>query len=291
MLIFDMELKSFMEEKKIILDDYLKKELPTDNQDPSIIHKSIRYSVLNGGKRVRPILTMMVAELLNGDYKKVLPAAAGIELIHTFSLVHDDLPCMDNDDYRRGKLTNHKVFGEAMAVLTGDALLVMGMDFICRNAQVEGIRKDSVLTVINNICELLGTQKMLGGQVDDISWANNKGDGSFVESIYLRKTSALICAALKTGAFLFEATDEQIEALNKYGENIGLAFQITDDLLDLQEDNKIESKPTYPGIYGVQKSKIAAQKYCNEAKKSLSIFGEKANLFYEFADSIVYRKK
>lgn len=129
----------------------MKKELPTDNQDPSIIHKSIRYSVLNGGKRVRPILTMMVAELLNGDYKKVLPAAAGIELIHTFSLVHDDLPCMDNDDYRRGKLTNHKVFGEAMAVLTGDALLVMGMDFICRNAQVEGIRKDSVLTVINNM--------------------------------------------------------------------------------------------------------------------------------------------
>jgi geranylgeranyl diphosphate synthase type II len=287
----DMELTSYLKEKKKIIDNYLEDELPPENKEPSTIHQSIRYTVLNGGKRIRPILTIMVAELLGEDYKKILPAAAGIEIIHNFSLVHDDLPCMDNDDFRRGKLTSHKVFGEAMAVLTGDALLVLGMDFICRNAQIDGITDNSVVSAIKNILQMLGTQKMLGGQVDDISWNNEKGNDSFIESIYSRKTSALICAALKTGALLLDASQEQIIALEKYGEKIGLAFQITDDLLDLQEDNKIDDKPTYPEIFGIEKSKKAAQQYCNEAKDSLSIFGKKANLFYELADFILDRKK
>lgn len=291
MIVFNMDLKSYMKDKRKIIDNYLENELPSENQCPTVIHRSIRYSVLNGGKRVRPILTLMVAELLDKDFKKVLPASAGIELIHTFSLVHDDLPCMDNDDYRRGKPTSHKVFGDAIAVLTGDALLVMGIDFICRNSQIEEIGNDSVIAALKYVLEMLGTQNMLGGQIDDINWQNEKGNGSFVEDIYLRKTSALLCAALKTGALLFEAKKEQIEALEKYGKNIGLAFQITDDLLDLQQDNKIDDKPTYPEIFGINKAKKAAQQYCNEAKKSLFIFGEKANLFYELADFVLNRKK
>jgi geranylgeranyl diphosphate synthase type II len=286
-----MELNSYMKEKKNIIDNYLENELPLEKQEPSIIHRSIRYSVLNGGKRLRPILTMMVAELLEEDYKKVLPAAAGIELIHTFSLVHDDLPCMDNDDYRRGQLTNHKVFGEAMAVLTGDALLVMGLDFVCRNAKVEEIKMDSVVAVLQNILQMLGTQKMLGGQVDDISWHNKEGNGSFIESIYIRKTSALLCAAIKTGALLLDASPEQVVALEKYGEKIGLAFQITDDLLDLQEDNKIDDKPTYPEIFGIKEAEKAAFKYCTEAKETISLFGEKASIFNELADFVIKRKK
>ncbi len=286
-----MELSSYMKEKKRIIDRYLEEELPLENQNPSIVHRSIRYSVLNGGKRIRPILTMMVAELLGQDYKKVLPAAAGIELIHTFSLVHDDLPCMDDDDYRRGKLTNHKVFGEAMAILTGDALLVMGLDFICRNAQIEGVKKDSVVEVVQNILEMLGTQKMLGGQVDDISWHNQKNNADFIEDIYSRKTSALICASLKTGALLLKASKKQIEALETYGEKIGLAFQIIDDIIDLQEDKKIDDKPTYPVIFGVKKSEEVAHQYCNQAKESISLFGGKAQLFYELADFVVSRKK
>jgi geranylgeranyl diphosphate synthase, type II len=286
-----MELNSYMKEKKIIIDKYLEDELPLEKQEPSVMHRSIRYSVLSGGKRIRPILTMMVADLLGEDYKKVLPAAAGIELIHTFSLVHDDLPCMDNDDYRRGQFTNHKVFGEAMAILTGDALLVMGLDFVCRNAQVEGVSRDSVIAALQNILEMLGTQKMLGGQVDDISWQNEEGNGIFIESIYIRKTSALLCAALKTGALLLGANQEQIKALEKYGEKIGLAFQITDDLLDLQEDIKIDNKPTYPEIFGIKKSEKTAFKYCNEAKESLSLFGEKASLLYKLADFVIKRKK
>jgi geranylgeranyl diphosphate synthase, type II len=280
-----------MREKKRIIDRYLEEELPLENQNPSIVHRSIRYSVLNGGKRIRPMLTMMVAELLDQDYKKVLPAAAGIELIHTFSLVHDDLPSMDDDDYRRGKLTNHKVFGEAMAILTGDALLVMGLDFICRNAQIEGVEKDSVVEVVQNILKMLGTQKMLGGQVDDINWHNQKNNAEFIEDIYSRKTSALICASLKTGALLLKASKKQIAALETYGEKIGLAFQIIDDIIDLQEDKKIDDKPTYPVIFGVNKSEEVAHQYCNQAKESISLFGGKAYLFYELADFVVNRKK
>jgi geranylgeranyl diphosphate synthase, type II len=286
-----MELSSYMREKKRIIDRYLEEELPLENQNPSIVHRSIRYSVLNGGKRIRPMLTMMVAELLDQDYKKVLPAAAGIELIHTFSLVHDDLPSMDDDDYRRGKLTNHKVFGEAMAILTGDALLVMGLDFICRNAQIEGVEKDSVVEVVQNILKMLGTQKMLGGQVDDINWHNQKNNAEFIEDIYSRKTSALICASLKTGALLLKASKKQIAALETYGEKIGLAFQIIDDIIDLQEDKKIDDKPTYPVIFGVNKSEEVAHQYCNQAKESISLFGGKAYLFYELADFVVNRKK
>lgn len=280
-----------MKEKKRIIDRYLEEELPLENQNPSIVHRSIRYSVLNGGKRIRPMLTMMVAELLDQDYKKVLPAAAGIELIHTFSLVHDDLPSMDDDDYRRGKLTNHKVFGEAMAILTGDALLVMGLDFICRNAQIEGVKKDSVVEAVQNILKMLGTQKMLGGQVDDINWHNQKNSADFIEDIYSRKTSALICASLKTGALLLKASKKQIAALETYGEKIGLAFQIIDDIIDLQEDKKIDDKPTYPVIFGLNKSEEVAHQYCNQAKESISLFGEKAYLFSELADFVVNRKK
>jgi geranylgeranyl diphosphate synthase type II len=150
---------------------------------------------------------------------------------------------------------------------------------------------DSVVAVLQNILQMLGTQKMLGGQVDDISWNNKIGNDNFITSIYSRKTSALICAALKTGALLFDASPEQIAALERYGEKIGLAFQITDDLLDLQEDNKIDDKPTYPEIFGIKKSEKAALKYCNEAKESISLFGEKANIFNELADFVIKRKK
>jgi len=286
-----MELSSYLQEKKIIIDKYLEENLPLENQSPSIIHRSIRYSVLNGGKRIRPILTLMTAELLGENYTMVLPAAAGIELIHTFSLIHDDLPSMDNDDYRRGKLTNHKVFGEAIAILTGDALLVMGLEFICKNAEIKGIKNNSIISAINYLLEMLGTKKMLGGQVEDISWNNQEDDDNFIENIYSKKTSALICASLKTGAILSNATKEQIDALQVYAEKLGLAFQITDDLLDLKEDKENNSKPTYPEIYGLEKAKKMVLLYSNQAKESISIFGEKARLFHDLADFIVNRKK
>lgn len=286
-----MELSSYLHKKKTIIDKYLEENLPLENQSPSIIHKSIRYSVLNGGKRIRPILTLMTAELLGENYTLVLPAAAGIELIHTFSLIHDDLPSMDNDDYRRGKLSNHKVFGEAIAILTGDALLVMGLEFICKNAEIKGIKNDSIIMVLNYLLKMLGTKKMLGGQVEDISWNDKEETDNHIENTYLKKTSALICASLKTGALLSNATKKQIDALEVYGKKLGLAFQITDDLLDLKEDKESNNKPTYPEIYGLEKAKKMIFLYSNQAKESISIFGEKAQLFYDLADFIVNRKK
>lgn len=286
-----MRLLSYMQEKKKIIDEYLDQELPPESQKPDMIHRSIRYSVLNGGKRIRPILTIMTAELLGQSYERVLPTAAGIELIHTFSLVHDDLPCMDNDDYRRGKPTNHKVFGEAMAVLTGDALLVMGLDFICRNREMIGVTQESVNEVLQFILKMLGTTKMLGGQVDDISWHKKNGQPDYIKDIYSKKTSALICASLKSGAILSQANKKEIDALESYGENIGLAFQITDDLLDLTQDKKADNQPTYPDIFGIEKSREAALQYGQQAKECISFFGDQAYLFAELADLIVKREK
>lgn len=286
-----MELNTYFKHKKIIVDKYLTENLPSENEKPELIHRSIRYSVFNGGKRIRPILTLMTAELLGKPVESVLPAACGIELIHCFSLVHDDLPCMDNDDYRRGKLTNHKVFGEGMAVLTGDALLVIGLDFICHNAEIEGIGKESVFQTIEIVLNMLGTKKMLGGQVEDINWHFGKEGQSSIEEVYLKKTSALIGASLLTGAILSGADKEQIAALKKFADYIGLAFQITDDLLDLNQDKKNDDKPVYPSIYGIEKSLQAVERYCDLAKESLIIFKSKADLFYKLIDYVRKRNE
>ncbi len=286
-----MELCDYLKDKKQIIDKYLAAQLPPEHENPSLIHRSIRYSVLNGGKRLRPILTLMAAELLEKPFQLVLPTAAGIELIHCFSLVHDDLPCMDDDDYRRGKLTSHKVFGEGIAVLTGDALLVMGLDFICQNSEVKGVDKNSVLQVVQKVLNMLGTNKMLGGQVEDINWQFQKQNSNSIIDIYLKKTSALICASLEAGAILAQADEEQISALYDFGENIGLAFQITDDLLDLKQDKKDDKKPSYPAIFGIEKSKEEIEQYCNKAKESLKIFENKANLFYKLVDYVRCRKE
>ena len=286
-----MRLIPYMQEKKKVIDQYLEEKLPPESQNPFMLHRSIRYSVLNGGKRIRPILTFMTAELLEQSYEKVMPAAAGIELIHTFSLIHDDLPCMDNDDYRRGKLTNHKVFGEAMATLSGDALLVLGIEFICRNSEVEEIEKESVMAVLRYILEMIGTQNMLGVQVDDISWHLQKENPEYIRDIYRKKTSALLCASLKTGALLCQASQEQIKALENYGEKLGLAYQIADDLLDLGQDKKDDHKPTYPQIFGIEKSRKVAHEFCHQAKEGMGQFGNKAQLFYELADFVINREQ
>lgn len=286
-----MELSAYIQEKRIIIDRYLSEKLPSEKEAPNLMHRSMRYSVLNGGKRLRPILTLMTAELLGKPYELVLPAAAGIELIHCFSLVHDDLPCMDNDDYRRGKLTNHKVFGEAVAVLTGDALLVLGLEYIRQNAEVKGVSKESVIKALQKMLEMLGTQKMLGGQVDDINWQiQEKNEGKIID-IYFKKTSALICAAVEIGGLLAEANTEQLNALHNYGEKIGLVFQITDDLLDFEQDKEDFDKPSYPAVFGIKKSQNEIERYNKEAKKSLSIFGSDAKLFLALVDYIQHRKE
>lgn len=287
-----MNFKNYLEDKKNIIDKALDEFLPPENKSPSIIHQAMRYSVFSGGKRIRPILTLITAELLDQEIEKVISAACGIELIHTFSLIHDDLPCIDNDDFRRGKPSNHKVFGEAIALLAGDALLVSGFELIAKNSGVKGIKKQSIINLIKEISFYIGTANMLGGQVEDINPGNKNIKKEDLYNLYMKKTAALICVSIRAGAILSNANQRQLKALTRYGENIGLAFQIVDDMLDIMQDQRVmKKKPTYPNQYGIKESKNEADRLIKEAKDSLKIFNNKAETLKNLADYIISREK
>lgn len=286
-----MNFKNYLEDKKNIIDKALDEFLPPENKSPFIIHQAMRYSVFSGGKRVRPILTLITAELLDQEIEKVISAACGIELIHTFSLIHDDLPCIDNDDFRRGKPSNHKVFGEAIALLAGDALLVSGFELIAKNSEVKGIKKQSIINLIKEISFYIGTANMLGGQVEDINPGNKNIKKEDLYNLYMKKTAALICVSIRAGAILSNANQRQLKALTKYGENIGLAFQIVDDMLDIMQDERVMKKPTFPNQYGIKESKNEADRLIKEAKDSLKIFNNKAETLKNLADYILLRER
>lgn len=286
-----MEFKNYLEDKKNIIDKALDEFLPPENKSPFIIHQAMRYSVFSGGKRIRPILTLITAELLDQEIEKVISAACGIELIHTFSLIHDDLPCIDNDDFRRGKPSNHKVFGEAIALLAGDALLVSGFELIVKNSGVKGIKKQSIINLIKEISFYIGTDNMLGGQVEDINPGNKNINKEDLYNLYMKKTAALICVSIRAGAILSNANQRQLKALTRYGENIGLAFQIVDDMLDIMQDQRDMKKPTYPNQYGIKESQNEADRLIKEAKDSLKIFNNKAETLKNLADYIISRER
>jgi geranylgeranyl diphosphate synthase type II len=286
-----MNFKIFLENKKNIIDKALDEYLPSEEKSPSIIHKAMRYSVFGGGKRIRPILTLATAELFGKDTESVIKTACGIELIHTFSLIHDDLPCIDNDDFRRGKPSNHKVFGEAIALLAGDALLVSGFDLIIKNSEVKEIKKQSILKLIKEISLYIGTENMLGGQVEDITLKNEDISKEDLVGLYMKKTAALICLSIRAGAILSDAKKRQLKALTKYGENIGLAFQIIDDMLDIMQDQRDAGRPTYANKYGIKESKSECERLIKEAKDSLKIFDQKAETLRNIADYLLTRKR
>ena len=286
-----MNIKKYLENKKNIIDKALDEYLPPEEKSPSIIHKAMRYSVFSGGKRIRPILTLATAELFEKATENVIKAACGIELIHTFSLIHDDLPCIDNDDFRRGKPSNHKVFGEAIALLAGDALLVSGFDLIIKNSEVKGIKKQSILKMMKETSFYIGTENMLGGQVEDISLKNEDITKADLINLYMKKTAALICLSIRAGAILSGANQRQLKALTKYGENIGLAFQIVDDMLDIMQDQRDMGKPNYANKFGMKESKSESERLVNEAKDSLKIFNHKAETLRNIADYLLTRKK
>ncbi len=286
-----MDFEKYLSDKKSIIDKALDRFLPTEESPPVILHKAIRYSTFSGGKRLRPILTLATAELLGKEIEIVLNFACGIELIHTFSLIHDDLPCIDNDDFRRGKPTSHKVFGEAIALLAGDALMVLGFESILKSTENRMVKKQAILKALKEVAYYIGTENMLGGQVEDITIEDERIDGEDLRRIYRKKTAALICVALRGGAILSGADQKQLKALTSYGENIGLAFQITDDIIDILRDQREMKKPTYPYKYGIKESKIEVEKLIKEAKVSLEIFGKKAEFLSNFADYIVSREK
>ena len=287
-----MNFENYIKEKKNLIEKTMDAILPAEDADPPIIHKAMRYSVFSGGKRLRPILMLATAEIFGMDHKNVLYTACSIELIHTFSLIHDDLPCIDNDDFRRGKPTCHKVYGEDIALLAGDALLVHAYKMILKNIEIKEIKKNTILLLFEEMTKCVDTENMLGGQIKDV--IHEKPDDNvvaFLCSLYKQKTAALICAAIRAGAILAGAKKREIKALTKYGECIGLAFQITDDILDIMQDQRNEDRITYPGVVGLKKAKIDSEKLIKKAKKALNIFDNRAEFLIAMADFILSRQK
>lgn len=273
-----MELQSYLSERAKIVEETLQALLPLETEYPNIVHEAMRYSLFAGGKRLRPILCLAGAEAVGAESKKLLPVACALEMIHTYSLIHDDLPAMDNDDYRRGKLTNHKVYGEGIAILAGDALLTLAFEVIARYGY-GNFNAQSVLQVISEIARASGTLGMIGGQVVDLLSEGKNIDEKTLVYIHSHKTGALFRACLRAGAVLSEAEPLYLEALTNYAENFGLAFQITDDILDVVgEESKLgkpvgsdsrNKKATYPVLYGLEKSRKLAQEAVEKAITSL----------------------
>ncbi len=301
-------LKKYFDRHGVTVNRALLAFLPKAAEKPRVIHESMRYSVSAGGKRLRPVLVIAAAEICGGTAQQVMPTACAMEYIHTYSLVHDDLPAMDDDDLRRGKPTNHKVYGEDIAILCGDALLTRAFELIAQNAHVKGVRAPAVVEVIARIAREAGTFGMVGGQVADIKadrgrWKKLKGTeyrsaNALLEFIHLKKTAALIRASLTAGACLVGASDRQIRALDTYGKHLGLAFQVTDDILDRIGDKKklgkrgsdvANEKLTFPAVFGLPKSQQKAKSITKNAHNALKIFSKKAEILHELADFVLTR--
>jgi len=296
-----MDLKKYLTDMGQLIDDHLGRYLPPEDELPSSIHSSMRYSVFAGGKRVRPILMLAACEAVGGDRRMAMPAACAMEMIHTYSLIHDDLPAMDNDDFRRGNPTNHKVFGEATAILAGDALLTEAFILLSRPENAETSGPGVLAKVIHEIALCSGSRGMIGGQVVDMESEGRKEiDLATVQYIHTHKTGALIRASVKTGALLGGAGDEDLAAMVRYGESIGLAFQIADDILDIEGtteqigkdagSDQARGKATYPAVMGLAESKRRAAELVATALDALSSFDEKAEPLRAIASYIVQRK-
>jgi len=292
-------LKAYLQDRQKIVEEALQHYLPGEDNVPSDIYKAVRYSVFNGGKRIRPILCLAAAEAVGGDLGPAIPVACALELIHSYSLIHDDLPAMDNDDFRRGKPTCHKVFGENIAILAGDALLAEAFVLL---SQVEKVRLSAErrLAVIHEIAQAAGINGMVGGQALDVLSVESVSDENTLYEIHRRKTGALIVAAVKTGAIIFNARKDKIRALAQYGINLGLAFQIADDILNVEGDRELmgketgsdaaHNKLTYPSLLGLDVAKEKLAKYIDSAVASLSGFDERARPLLVIARYIMERK-
>jgi len=259
-----MDIERYISDKKKIIDKALDRYLPKSSLKPGIIHKAMRYSVFPGGKRIRPVFTIAGFEACGGDDDSALPVACGIELIHSYTLVHDDMPCMDNDDFRRGKETCHKKFGEDMALLAGDGLLTLAFQVIADSGNIE---------VIKEISRAVGTRGTIGGQVADIS-----GKSSDIDYINLKKTAVLFEIAVKSGGIIKGADERKIKALGDFGRDIGIAFQLLDDLKD---------KEGYAKFYGSVCAKEKAGVAVKKAKSHLKIFGNKAENLLNLAGTMM----
>jgi len=291
------DLASYLQDKKELVEIALDGSLPIVR--PEKIYEAMRYSLLAGGKRLRPILCLAACELLGGTVGMSMPTACALEMIHTMSLIHDDLPAMDNDDYRRGKLTNHKVFGEDIAILAGDGLLAYAFEFVA--TQTQNVAPKNIIEVIARLGRTVGAAGLVGGQVLDLE-SEGKTDitAETLTFIHTHKTGALLETSVVSGAILAGAGPEEVQKLSQYAQNIGLAFQIIDDILDItatQEElgktagkDLVAQKATYPSLWGIEESRNQAQQLIDSAIDKLADYGEKSAPLRAIAQYIVNRK-
>jgi geranylgeranyl diphosphate synthase, type II len=292
-----MNLREYLAQQQRLVDAELGRLVPPESTPPETIHRAMRYSLFAGGKRIRPILCIEAANAAGGDTDGVAACACSLELIHTYSLIHDDLPALDNDDYRRGKLTNHKVFGDAMAILAGDALLTLAFQVLAQLPTPDN-RKTRLIAELATAAGTVGG--MIGGQVADLEGEGKPPHAALLETIHRAKTGALLRASLRLGAIYAGAADERYGALSCYGEHVGLAFQIVDDILDVEESSDAlgktagkdaaQQKITFPAVYGLEASRRMAEEECSRAHQVLAPFGDRAVRLHELADLIVHRK-
>jgi len=295
-----VDIQRYLERQQEKIDRFLDQTVPDGQALPKILYESMRYSLLGGGKRIRPILTLAAAEAVGSQDDNILPFAAALEFIHTYSLVHDDLPAMDNDDFRRGRSTNHKAFGEGMAILAGDALLTMAFE-LCSNPTLKDcVPQDRQVQIIHELAVGSGHGGMVGGQVLDIQAENQDIDLVSLQTIHNFKTGRLIRAAVRIGGIFGGSTSSQLDSLTGYSEDIGLAFQIADDVLnmtgtreELGKDAGTDAKrgkKTYPTFYGVEGARELAEQCISRAIKRLDEFDQKADPLRALAEYIISRR-
>ncbi|MDQ6675665.1 MAG: polyprenyl synthetase family protein [Acidobacteriota bacterium] len=291
-------LSEYLREQQRRIEREIDRLVPPEDAEPRTMHRAMRYSLMAGGKRIRPILCLEAVRAVGGDADGALPAACSLEFIHTYSLIHDDLPSLDNDDFRRGKPTCHKVFGEAMAILAGDSLLTLAFQVL---AELQCDSAERQVRMIVELARASGTVGgMIGGQVADIEGEGQRPEPALLDSIHRAKTGALLCASVRMGAIFGGASEEQIRRLTEYGEHAGLAFQVVDDILDVEESSEAlgktagkdadQGKITFPAVYGLERSREMAREECAGAYEAVAGFGERAARLREIADMIVSRK-
>ncbi len=285
-----MNFKAYMEEKRALVNKALDRFLPSPRKRPRRLHQAMRYSVFAGGKRLRPILAINSFEITGGEGDRITPAACGLELIHTYSLIHDDLPCMDDDDLRRGKPTLHRAFDEGIALLAGDALHALAFELLASSGN---------LKVVEEVSKAIGSQGIIGGQVADVEAEGVRVVPREVKYIHKHKTGALFRTSMRIGAILGEATEEDLLCLSRYGDKLGLLFQIVDDILDVEGEkeklgksvgsDRSRGKATYPAICGMEESKKEAGRLARLAKREVGGLGPRAGFLQWLTDFILTR--
>ncbi|PZR75186.1 MAG: farnesyl-diphosphate synthase [Chthoniobacterales bacterium] len=292
-----MELKRYLVARQKEVDRALDRFLPKESTPPATIHKAMRYSLFAGGKRLRPVLCLTAAEACGGQASAALPLACAVECIHTYSLIHDDLPSMDNDDLRRGRATCHKVFGEGIAILAGDALLTIAFEIA---AQVKTPKRYELREIFREISTAAGSQKLIAGQVADLEAEGRRINRAQLRYIHENKTAALLTASVRLGAMTANATARQLAAITDFGRALGLAFQVIDDILDVTQTSEklgksagkdvAAKKATYPAVIGLEKSRTEARRLTSEAHRALKSLGEKAAVLRKLADYLLSRE-